>query len=87
VAEESKPPPDKLKALAEARYQAVLKVVGCEILGNKILIWICYVKFEEIFRKPAFFRIGTSCDCEILGNKRQLFFKNPDVTLDSEKIF
>jgi hypothetical protein len=35
VAEESKPPPDRLKALAEARYQAVLKVVGCEILGNK----------------------------------------------------
>jgi len=34
VAEDTKPPPEQLKALAEARYQAVLKVVGCEILGN-----------------------------------------------------
>jgi hypothetical protein len=44
VAEESKPPPDKLKALAEARYQAVLKVVGCEILGNK------YTSCSGLFR-------------------------------------
>jgi hypothetical protein len=36
VAEETKPPPDKLQALAEARYQAVLKIVGCEILGKKL---------------------------------------------------
>ncbi len=49
VAEESKPPPDKLKALAEARYQAVLKVVGCEILGNKrhLLFRIIQNKYLE----------------------------------------
>ena len=34
MAEETKPPPDKLQLMAEARYQAVLRVVGSEILGN-----------------------------------------------------